>query len=166
MSDSDSTDKTQLNAEVIWCIQHLESSLASGKLSEKKSKEFRTCYKLIKNPETPLPRLRQAMRNACGDYKAKMKAEESVVRLDSIKILPATVEKSQCNFIKKASSTREESSALLSLGLARLPRLLPCPQWPHWGASRTCPRGSVRSSLPSLSFCSQTCGRSLCALPR
>ena len=111
MSDSVSIDKTQLNAEVIWCIQHLESSLASGKLSEKKTKEFRTCYKLIKNPETPLPRLRQAMRKACGDYKAKMKAEESVVTLDSNTISSATVEKSQCNFIKKASSTKEERSS-------------------------------------------------------
>lgn len=111
MSDTDSLDKAELNAEVLWCLQHLETSLASGKLSEKKSKELRTCYKLIRNSETPLPRLRQAMRKSCGDYKAKMKAEESNVKLETNKILSSTVEKSQCNFIKKASQASSSSSS-------------------------------------------------------
>ena len=111
MSETDSVDKTELNAEVLWCLQHLETSMASGKLSEKKSKELRTCYKLIKNHETPLPRLRQAMRKSCGDYKAKMKAEESSVKLETNKILSSTVEKSQCNFIKKASQASSSSSS-------------------------------------------------------
>ena len=87
--------------------------MASGKLSEKKTKEARTCYKVIRNPETALPKLRQAMRKGCGDYKAKMKAEEKEVKLDSNKIL--SVERSQCNFIKKSSvasvTKKEESSS-------------------------------------------------------
>ena len=107
---SDSADKTELNAEVLWCIQHLETMMGSGKLSEKKSKEARTCYKLIKNPQTPLPKLRQAMRTSCGDYKAKMKVEEKTeLKLDNKKILAASVPRSQCNFIKKSNGTLRKS---------------------------------------------------------
>lgn len=113
MSECDDIDKTELNAEVLWCSRHLEDMMASGKLSEKKTKEARTCYKVIRNPETALPKLRQAMRKGCGDYKAKMKAEEKEVKLDSNKIL--SVERAQCNFIKKSSvasvTKKEESSS-------------------------------------------------------
>ena len=113
MSECDDIDKTELNAEVLWCSRHLEDMMASGKLSEKKTKEARTCYKVIRYPETALPKLRQAMRKGCGDYKAKMKAEEKEVKLDSNKIL--SVERAQCNFIKKSSvasvTKKEESSS-------------------------------------------------------
>ena len=108
MSD---VDKTELNVEVLWCLQHLETLLGSGKLSEKKGKEARTCYKLIKNPETPLPKLRQAMRTSCGDYKAKMKVEEKEVKLDNKKIISAPVAKSQCNFIKKSNATLRKADS-------------------------------------------------------
>jgi len=104
---SDSIDKTELKAEVLWCIGHLEHLMSSTKLSEKKSRETRTCYKLIKNQDTPLPKLRQAMRTACGDYKAKMKAEEKDVKLESKTMLPASLDKSQCSFIKKSSISSE-----------------------------------------------------------
>ena len=114
---SDPVDKTELNAEVLWCLQHLETLIGSGKLSEKKSKEARTCYKLIKNPETPLPKLRQAMRTSCGDYKAKMKAEEEKeVKLDNKKILLAPVAKSQSNFIKKSNATLRKTEEGSSRG--------------------------------------------------
>ena len=110
-------DKTELNAEVLWCIQHLETMMGSGKLSEKKGKEARTCYKLIRNPETPLPKLRQAMRTSCGDYKAKMKVEEKKeVKLENKKILTASVPKSQCNFIKKSNATLKKSDEGSSSG--------------------------------------------------
>ena len=95
-------NKTDLAAEVLWCIQHLEGLMDKGKLSEKKMKEARTCYKLLKNPDTPLPRLRQAMRNSCGDYKAKMMAEVKEVKLTSDKISQCDVSKAQSNFIKKS----------------------------------------------------------------
>ena len=113
MSD---VDKTELNAEVLWCLQHLQTLIGSGKLSEKKGKEARTCYKLIKNPETPLPKLRQAMRTSCGDYKAKMKVEEKEVKLDNKKIVLAPVAKSQSNFIKKSNATLRKTEEGSSSG--------------------------------------------------
>ena len=82
---SDNSD-LELATEVLWCLQHIEGLLDKGKLSEKKTKEARSCYKLLKNSKTPLPKLRQAMRNSCGDYKAKMLAEEKEVKLVGDKI--------------------------------------------------------------------------------
>lgn len=108
-----SNEKTELATEVLWCIQHLEGLLDKGKLSEKKMKEARTCYKLLKNPDTPLPKLRQAMRNSCGDYKAKMLAEDKeTVRLDSNKISKCDTVTSKSlarSFIKKSVSKGDES---------------------------------------------------------
>merc|ERR1719270_57743 len=102
---SDNSD-LELATEVLWCLQHIEGLLDKGKLSEKKMKEARSCYKLLKNSKTPLPKLRQAMRNSCGDYKAKMLAEEKEVKLDSDQISKCDANKSQqqSNFIKKSVS--------------------------------------------------------------
>ena len=115
MSDESSSDasKTELAIEILWCTQYLENLIDKGKLSEKKLKEARTCYKLLKNPETPLPRLRQAMRNSCGDYKAKMLAEEKDVKLDNDKISSCDTNKtqSQSNFIKKSVLKSDNSKS-------------------------------------------------------
>ena len=62
---------TDLAAEVLWCVQHIEMILNQGKLGEKKTKEARISRKLLKNPDTLLLKKRQAMRNSCGDYRAK-----------------------------------------------------------------------------------------------
>ena len=101
---SDNSD-LELATEVLWCLQHIEGLLDKGKSSEKKTKEARSCYKLLKNSKTPLPKLRQAMRNSCGDYKAKMLAEEKEVKLDGDKISSCDIsQEQQSNFIKKSSS--------------------------------------------------------------
>ena len=103
---SDNSD-LELATEVLWCLQHIEGLLDKGKSSEKKTKEARSCYKLLKNSKTPLPKLRQAMRNSCGDYKAKMLAEEKEVKLDGDKISSCDItqiKEQQSNFIKKSSS--------------------------------------------------------------
>ena len=107
---SDHSD-LELATEVLWCIQHIEGLLDKGKLSEKKMKEARSCYKLLKNSKTPLPKLRQAMRNSCGDYKAKMLAEDKEVKLDGDKITSCDTSQNQKNnFIKKSASKDDNDS--------------------------------------------------------
>ena len=107
---SDHSD-LELATEVLWCIQHIEGLLDKGKLSEKKMKEARSCYKLLKNSKTPLPKLRQAMRNSCGDYKAKMLAEDKEVKLDGDKITSCDTSQNQkSNFIKKSASKDDNDS--------------------------------------------------------
>ena len=99
------SDNIELATEVLWCLEYIQGLLDKGKLSEKKMKEARSCYKLFKNPKTPLPKLRQAMRNSCGDYKAKMLAEDKEIRLLGDKITSCDVtQNQQSNFIKKSAS--------------------------------------------------------------
>ena len=108
---SDNSD-LELATEVLWCIQHIEGLIDKGKLSEKKLKEARSCYKLLKNSKTPLPKLRQAMRNSCGDYKAKMLAEDKEVKLDGDKITSCDTSQNQkSNFIKKSASKDDNDSS-------------------------------------------------------
>ena len=108
---SDHSD-LELATEVLWCIQHIEGLLDKGKLSEKKMKEARSCYKLLKNSKTPLPKLRQAMRNSCGDYKAKMLAEDKEIKLDGDKITSCDTSQNQkSNFIKKSASKDDNDSS-------------------------------------------------------
>jgi len=103
MSVADDSGSTELRAEVLWCIDYIESLVSKGKLSEKKLKELRISRKLLKNPDTPLVKLRQAMRNSCGDYRTKMKAEENEVRLDKSTVTDVRLNMKEGNFLKKSS---------------------------------------------------------------
>lgn len=99
-----------LAAEVLWCVQHIEMILTQGKLGEKKAKEARISRKLLKNPDTPLVKLRQVMRNSCGDYRAKMKAEERETKLENEKIKAGQVKVKKHTFIKKSVVKASEQS--------------------------------------------------------
>ncbi len=46
-------------AEIMWCVEQFELSLQSGKLSEKKAAEIKQYIKKLKNPLTPLVKIRQ-----------------------------------------------------------------------------------------------------------
>ena len=98
----------QLASETTWCIEFLDKQLEGGKLSEKKIKELRKAKKLLKAENTPLPQRRQVMRTQCGDYRAKMKAEEEAVKLDASKVTfnDVNVKGSSSNFIKKKTIER------------------------------------------------------------
>ena len=107
----DATDKTQLATEILWCCEYLRDLREKGKLSEKKIKDAQKCVKVMTNPATPLPKIRQAMRNSCGDYKAKMAAEAEVrlrgegEQISSCDLLTAQ----QSNFIKKSLPKSDHS---------------------------------------------------------
>lgn len=97
-------DAALLKIEIAWCLQHLEKLLENDKLPEKKGKEMRKARKLLKTEGTPLPQLRQVMRTQCGDYRARMKAEEEDVKLDAdkIKFAELDLKKSKSSFLKKS----------------------------------------------------------------
>ena len=103
MSVTDDSGSTELRAEVLWCIDYIESLVSKGKLSDKKLKELRISRKLLKNPDTPLVKMRQAMRNSCGDYRSKMKAEENEVKLENSTVTDVRLNLKEGNFIKKSS---------------------------------------------------------------
>ena len=92
-------------------MKQLELSLESGKLNERRTAEVRRSIKSLRNPETPLIKLRQVMRTSFGDYRAKMAAEEKSAKLDESKVKiveggpPSTLPGgSKVSFIKMAAS--------------------------------------------------------------
>jgi len=107
MSDSSGCgdkSQSQLAVEVLWCVQQIEATLARGMLGEKKAKEARISRKKLKNPGTPLVKLRQLMRISCGDYREKMKIEEREIKLKHEKISTGEIRGTRSNFIKKSVS--------------------------------------------------------------
>ena len=92
-----------LAAEVAWCLEALARQLESGKLGDRKAKEARKAMRLIKDEGTKLPQRRQLMKTHCGDYRAKMKAEEEALKVEAskAKFLQSNPKTSNCNFIKK-----------------------------------------------------------------
>lgn len=101
----------QLAAEAAWCLADLERQLAAGKLGERKAKEVRKARRLLKAEETQLVQRRQLMRTHCGDYRAKMRAEEEAVKLDAGKVKFNKVDlKASSNFMKKASEKKCENA--------------------------------------------------------
>jgi len=109
----ETSSKIQLASEIAWCVEQLETSLSSGKLSEKKLKEARKSKKVLQNPDTPLVKLRQIMRINFGDFRAKMRSDEEKHKmLDTSKVklasVPAT--KTTSSFIKKRSEKVGDST--------------------------------------------------------
>ena len=100
----------QLAAEVAWCLEVIEDRLEKEKGGEKKVKELRKARRLLRAEETPLIQKRQLMRTSCGDYRAKMKAEEELVKLDAAKVKFNVVDQktSKSNFFKKAADKSSE----------------------------------------------------------
>lgn len=100
---SDSEADRQLELELCWCIQTLETSLDTGKLNAKQGKillNFNYTFsvlliaqyleiaqdtdktiKLLKSSTQPIIKKRQIMRASFGDYRAKMAEEEKKLRL-------------------------------------------------------------------------------------
>jgi hypothetical protein len=102
---------------LVWCVKQLEQSLESGKLNERRTAEVKRSLKTLRNPDSPLIKLRQVMRTSFGDYRAKMAAEEKSAKLDAGRVKIVSVAASDCGikesagqgnnkvtFIKKAAS--------------------------------------------------------------
>merc|ERR1712156_792966 len=67
---------SNLQNEVAWCIDQLFQSINSGKLSERKGKEYQKTIATLKSPKSSLIRKRQLMRTTLGDYRSKMANDE------------------------------------------------------------------------------------------
>ena len=109
----------------MWCVKQLELSLESGKLNERRTAEVKRSLRILRNPDTPLIKLRQVMRTSFGDYRTKMAAEEKSAKLDDsrAKIMPGVVSTSnssgssvKVNFIKKAAAKTTTTNAAAAGG--------------------------------------------------
>lgn len=96
--------KNQFELELCWCIQHLEASLASGKLQKKQTQDAIQYLNSLKNNTVPLIKKRQIMRNTFGDYRQKMVEDERKLSriVSTVKFTSPVMISKKSLFIKKA----------------------------------------------------------------
>lgn len=106
---NDQDTMTNFEEELLWCIEQLQISLTSNKLSPKQTEESMKILKTLKNSKAPLVKKRQIMRQAFGDYRSKMKDEEKRFKLDKSKMKISVVKnESGSKFLKKHIKKSEE----------------------------------------------------------
>ncbi|KAK1882081.1 UPF0488 protein C8orf33 like [Dissostichus eleginoides] len=67
----------QLNRQLDWCIEQLESGMMSQKGTPKQKEEASRALKTLRSTKAPLAKKRQVMRAMTGDYRKKMDQEKS-----------------------------------------------------------------------------------------
>lgn len=95
-------DKFEL--ELCWCIQQLETNLASGKLHDKQTQVLSKQIHSLKSNTAPLIKKRQIMRNALGDYREKMAEDERKLSraVSVVKFTSSASANKKSMFIRKA----------------------------------------------------------------
>ncbi|GFS08589.1 UPF0488 protein C8orf33 homolog [Elysia marginata] len=75
MSSLSMTDE-KFHDELRWCISQLELGFQRQDPNSRQALEAVKILKILRSPKAPLVKKRQAMRNALGDYRKKMKESE------------------------------------------------------------------------------------------
>uniref|UniRef100_A0A7G3AKF3 Uncharacterized protein n=1 Tax=Lutzomyia longipalpis TaxID=7200 RepID=A0A7G3AKF3_LUTLO len=107
--------ENNIELELCWCVQKLELSLSSGKLSEKQALDTEKTLRILKGANQPVIKKRQVMRNTFGDYRAQMAEEEKQLSLVAKKI-KFTTPKEQKNDKNASKSYFVKKSALQHSG--------------------------------------------------
>ncbi|XP_011640920.1 UPF0488 protein CG14286 [Pogonomyrmex barbatus] len=97
-------EEDRFELELCWCIQQLETSLATRKLQEKQAQDLSKQLHSLKSNTAPLIKKRQIMRNTLGDYREKMAEDERKFSrtVSTVKFTNSSTDKKSI-FIKKAS---------------------------------------------------------------
>nr|XP_031849013.1 UPF0488 protein CG14286 [Nomia melanderi] len=95
----------QFELELCWCIQQLETCLATGKLPEKQTQDLNKNINILKSNTAPLVKKRQIMRNSLGDYREKMALDQQKhgKSASSLKFVSTSKQNEKCLFVKKAA---------------------------------------------------------------
>lgn len=75
--DAELSAEEQLNRQLDWCIEQLESGMGSLKGPSKQKEEASRALKTLRSAKAPLAKKRQVMRAMTGDYRKKMDDEKS-----------------------------------------------------------------------------------------
>ncbi|XP_017084843.2 UPF0488 protein CG14286 [Drosophila eugracilis] len=96
---------TQFEVELCWCVQQLQNSLASGKLSQKVAEDTSKNIKVLTSSTAPLIKKRQVMKLSLGDYRLKMQQEEQKMQLapKQVKFIGASIPTKKSSFVKKSA---------------------------------------------------------------
>lgn len=79
MADSALDEREQFDKEVTWCIVALRKVLRKPDPSRNEIKDALKALPILESSKAPVVKKRLAMRNALGDYRAKMAAEEKAL---------------------------------------------------------------------------------------
>lgn len=85
-SGLDEEAEDQLEMELCWCIQQLQTSLDSGKLNERQTLDTSKTLKVLTSKNAPLIKKRQFMRTTFGDYRSKMAQDEKKLGKNSSQV--------------------------------------------------------------------------------
>ncbi|XP_030257025.1 UPF0488 protein C8orf33 homolog [Sparus aurata] len=102
----------QLNRQLDWCIEQLESGLKTQKATPKQKEEASRALKTLRSSKAPLAKKRQVMRAMTGDYRKKMEEEKSKqYRLIQTEIASAKVKEvsdspKKCVFHRRAETQK------------------------------------------------------------
>ncbi|XP_070708180.1 UPF0488 protein C8orf33 homolog [Pempheris klunzingeri] len=75
--DTELSAEEQLNKQLDWCIEQLESAMRSQKGTPKQKEEASRALKTLRSSKAPLVKKRQVMRAMVGDYRKKMEEERN-----------------------------------------------------------------------------------------
>ncbi|TNN39695.1 UPF0488 protein C8orf33 [Liparis tanakae] len=75
--DAELSAEQQLNRQLDWCIEQLESGMLSQRATPKQKEEASRSLKTLRSSKAPLAKKRQVMRAMTGDYRKKMDEEKS-----------------------------------------------------------------------------------------
>ncbi|CAD7089057.1 unnamed protein product [Hermetia illucens] len=97
-------ENSNFDLELCWCIQQLQNSLQSGKLSEREAERIDKAIKTLKSPKEVFIKKRQLMQQLLGDYREKMKKEEKKhsIAANQFKFTTAKPSK-KSHFVKKSA---------------------------------------------------------------
>ncbi|GFO16179.1 upf0488 protein c8orf33 homolog [Plakobranchus ocellatus] len=135
-----SLPEEKFHDELRWCITQLELGLAHQDADSRQAAETVKILKILRSSKAPLVKKRQAMRNALGDYRKKMRESEKkfVSGLRNSKFQPVGNMKaySKSKFLRQSNSRTSDKdelgSHLSSLLLEqKVPEGSQCPDESH-----------------------------------
>ncbi|POI24216.1 hypothetical protein CIB84_012036 [Bambusicola thoracicus] len=103
----------QLQKEVDWCVEQLETGLKTQKSTPKQAEEALRAIKVLRSDKAPLVKKRQIMRTIFGDYRKKMEEELckqlKLMLSDAKSAKIVEVQNEKCQVIRRRSEALRKS---------------------------------------------------------
>ncbi|XP_060884501.1 UPF0488 protein C8orf33 homolog [Labrus mixtus] len=116
--DTELSAEEQLNRQLDWCIEQLESGMRSQKGTPKQKEEASRALKTLQSSKAPLAKKRQVMRAMTGDYRKKMEEEKSKQyklihsELASAQVKAVSDSPKKCVFHRRAEAKSQDTDLI------------------------------------------------------
>ncbi|XP_056285965.1 UPF0488 protein C8orf33 homolog isoform X2 [Pseudoliparis swirei] len=124
--DPELSAEEQLNRQLDWCIEQLESGMGSQRATPKQKEEASRSLKTLRSAKAPLAKKRQVMRAMTGDYRKKMDEEKSKQykliqnEMASAKVKVVSNSPKKSSFHRRAEAKKQTPSTEEDLDAAHL----------------------------------------------